>query len=64
MNSCLVENARRMIRASIGNRAKERLVMDFIHQTDLDTIRDKASVIAAFFHLCPSRAAAQGGGID
>ncbi len=45
----LVENVRRMIRASIGNRAKESLLIDFINQTNLDQLGDKASVIAAFF---------------
>ena len=45
----LVEDVRRMIRASIGNRAKESLLVDFINQTDLDKIGDKASVIDAFF---------------
>jgi type I restriction enzyme R subunit len=45
----LVENVRRLIRASIGNRAKEGLVVDFINQTDLDKLGDKASVIEAFF---------------
>ena len=47
--TALVENARRMIRASLGNRAKESLVVDFIQQTDLDRIEDKAGVIKAFF---------------
>jgi type I restriction enzyme R subunit len=45
----LVENVSRMIRASIGNRAKESLLVDFINQTDLDKLGDKASVIDAFF---------------
>src|SRR5699024_2229859 len=45
----LVEEVRRVIRASLGNRAKESLVVDFINQTDLDTLGDKASVIEAFF---------------
>lgn len=45
----LVEDVRRIIRASIGNRAKESLVVDFINQTDLDKMGDKASVIEAFF---------------
>lgn len=45
----LVEDVRRVIRASIGNRAKEGLLVDFINQTDLDKIGDKASVIDAFF---------------
>lgn len=45
----LIEDVRRIIRASIGNRAKESLLVDFINQTDLDKIGDKASVIDAFF---------------
>lgn len=45
----LVDEVRRIIRASIGNRAKEGLVIDFIHETDLDPIQDKASIISAFF---------------
>ena len=49
--TALVENARRMIRASLGNRAKESLVVDFIQQTDLDRIEDKAGVIDAFFRF-------------
>ena len=47
--TALVENVRRMIRASIGNRAKESLLVDFINQTDLDELGDRASVIEAFF---------------
>ena len=45
----LVDEVRRVIRASLGNRAKESLLVDFINQTDLDRISDKASVIDAFF---------------
>lgn len=45
----LVEDVRRVIRSSLGNRAKESLLVDFINQTDLDKIGDKASVIDAFF---------------
>lgn len=45
----LIEDVRRVIRASIGNRAKESLVVDFIDQADLDLFRDKASIIEAFF---------------
>ena len=45
----LVEDVRRVIRASLGNRAKEGLLVDFINQTDLDQIGDKASVIDTFF---------------
>ena len=45
----LVDDVRRLIRSSIGSRAKESLVVDFINQTDLDSIQDKASIIDAFF---------------
>ncbi|WP_157351341.1 type I restriction endonuclease subunit R [Aliarcobacter butzleri] len=45
----LVEEVRRVIRASLGNRAKESLIVDFINQTNLDDIGDKASVIDEFF---------------
>jgi len=47
--SDLVDEVRRVIRGSLGNRAKESLLVDFINQTDLDQIGDKASVIDAFF---------------
>ena len=49
--SALIDNIRRMIRASIDNRAKEDLVIDFINQTDLDQLADPASVIEAFFQF-------------
>ena len=45
----LVEEVRRLIRSSVGNRAKESLVVDFINKTNLDDIEDKASIIDAFF---------------
>ncbi|ATJ89618.1 DEAD/DEAH box helicase [Acetobacter senegalensis] len=45
----LVDEVRRVIRASIGNRAKESLIVDFINQTNLDELGDKAGVIEAFF---------------
>lgn len=47
--AALVEEVRRLIRASIGSRAKESLVVDFINQTNLDNILDKAGIIEAFF---------------
>jgi type I restriction enzyme R subunit len=47
--AALVEEVRRLIRASLGNRAKESLLVDFINQTNLDNIIDKASIIDAFF---------------
>jgi len=45
----LIEEVRRLIRSSLGNRAKESLFVDFINQADLDGLPDKASVIEAFF---------------
>jgi len=45
----LVDEVRRVIRASLGNRAKESLVVDFINLTDLDQINKKSGVIQAFF---------------
>ncbi|KNE88852.1 hypothetical protein PSTG_17706, partial [Puccinia striiformis f. sp. tritici PST-78] len=45
----LTEEVRRLIRSSLGNRAKEELVVDFIQQTNLDEMPDKAGIIDAFF---------------
>ncbi|MFV0365193.1 MAG: type I restriction endonuclease subunit R, EcoR124 family, partial [Mangrovibacterium sp.] len=45
----LIDEIRRVVRASIGNRAKESLIVDFINTTDLDTIADKAGIIESFF---------------
>lgn len=44
----LVDEIRRVIRASIGNRAKESLVVDFINETDLDAIDDKSGILETF----------------
>ena len=49
--SALIDEVRRLIRASLGSRAKESLVVDFINQTNLDNIPDKASVIDSFFQF-------------
>jgi type I restriction enzyme R subunit len=51
----LVDEMRRIIRASIGNRAKETLIVDYINETDLDTIPDKASVMESFFAYAQER---------
>ena len=45
----IVEDARRLIRSSIGNRAKESLLVEFINRTNLDEISDKAALIDSFF---------------
>lgn len=48
--TALIEDIRKILRTSVDNRAKESLVVDFIHQTDLHHIPDKASMIEAFFN--------------
>lgn len=45
----LIEEMRRIIRSSVGNRAKESLIVDFINATDLDTITDKADIMEKFY---------------
>jgi len=47
--AALVEEVRRVIRASIGNRAKESLIVGFINDMEFDHIQDKADIIATFF---------------
>ncbi|PUZ26736.1 type I restriction enzyme, R subunit [Chitinophaga costaii] len=55
----LIEEIRRVIRASVGNRAKESLVVDFINETELDTLQDKANVIDSFFAYAQSKQKAE-----
>lgn len=45
----LIDEVRRIIRASLGNRAKESLIVDFIEQTNLDELDDRVSIIEAFY---------------
>ena len=45
----LIAEIRRVIRASVGNRAKESLIVDFINETELDKLQDKVNVIDSFF---------------
>jgi type I restriction enzyme R subunit len=47
----LIEEVRRLIRSSLGNRAKESLIVDFINQTNLNEMADKANIIDAFFEF-------------
>lgn len=51
----LVEEVRRLIRASIGNRAKESLVVEYINQTDLDNIADKPAILDSFYAYAQER---------
>ncbi|HEM6509852.1 TPA: type I restriction endonuclease subunit R [Streptococcus suis] len=45
----LVEEIIRTIRASLGNRAKEDLIVKFIRRSDLDSFVDKTDIIEKFF---------------
>lgn len=49
--AALVEEISRVIRASIENRAKESLVIEFINTTNLEAIEDKASILDAFYEF-------------
>lgn len=51
----LITEIRRVIRASVGNRAKESLVVNFINDTELDKLQDKANVIDSFFAYAQSK---------
>lgn len=53
--SSLIEEIRRIIRSSVGNRAKESLIVDFINDTNLDTIPDKTEIIKAFFEYAQTK---------
>ena len=55
----LITEIRRVIRASIGNRAKESLIVDFINETDLDILQDKANVIDSFFQFAQTKQKAE-----
>ena len=45
----LIEEISRTIRSSLGNRAKEDLIVAFIHHSDLDSFADKTDIIEQFF---------------
>ena len=51
----LIEEVRRLIRSSLGNKAKESLFIDFINQTDLNKIEDKPAIIESFFTFAQER---------
>jgi len=55
----LINEIRRVIRASIGNRAKESLIVDFINETNLDALQDKENVIDSFFTYAQSKQRAE-----
>lgn len=55
----LITEIRRVIRSSVGNRAKESLVVDFINETELDTLQDKSIVMDSFFTYAQSKQKAE-----
>ena len=53
--SSLIEEIRRVIRSSVGNRAKESLIVDFINDANLDAISDRTEIIKAFFEYAQTK---------
>lgn len=53
--SSLIDEIRRVIRSSVGNRAKESLIIDFINDVNLDTISDRTEIIQAFFEYAQTK---------
>lgn len=53
--SSLIEEIRRIIRSSVGNRAKESLIVDFINDANLDVISDKTEIIKTFFEYAQAK---------
>lgn len=51
----LINEVRRIIRSSVGNRAKEGLIVDFVQETNLDPMKDKSSIISAFYLYAQER---------
>ena len=53
--SSLIDEIRRVIRSSVGNRAKESLIVDFINDANLDAISDRTEIIKAFFEYAQTK---------
>lgn len=47
----LIEEITRTIRATLGQRAKESLIVDFINVSDLDSFSEKSDILENFIHL-------------
>jgi type I restriction enzyme R subunit len=45
----LIDEIIRTIHASVGNRAKEDLIVDFIRGTDIDAIKDRPEILEKFY---------------
>jgi type I restriction enzyme R subunit len=55
----LIIEAKEIIRASVGNRAKEGLIIDFINQANLIEIEDRAIFIDEFYQFAQSKQQAE-----
>lgn len=53
--STLIDEIRRIIRSSVGNRAKESMIVDFINQTNLDSFADRTDIIKAFYEYAQAK---------
>lgn len=51
----VIEEVTRTIRASLGHRAKEGLIVDFIHDSDLDSFADKSDILEQFYTFARQR---------
>ena len=55
----LIEDISRIIRSSINNRAKESLIVDYINETDLESVKDKASILDSFYEYAQAQQKAE-----
>ncbi len=53
--SALIDEIKRVIRASLGNRAKEGLIVEFINKSDLNSFKDKSEIIESFFKFAQQK---------
>ncbi len=51
----VIKNICSLIRSSIGHRAKESLIVDFINNVDLDSFEDKARIIESFYKFAQTK---------
>lgn len=51
----IITEAKRLISSSIGNRAKEGLIVEFIQQADFDKLEDNAAIIDSFYQYAQEK---------
>ncbi|MDO4765140.1 MAG: HsdR family type I site-specific deoxyribonuclease, partial [Eubacteriales bacterium] len=51
----LKSDIRRLIRSSLGTRAKEELIIDFVNETDLANIQQKEEILSAFYEYAKKK---------